>query len=296
MSSQLLKRVFYCEHYVVAYRYTNDNTTQIFSQSPSFELIQPGGFSWYADPFPFLHKGKHYIFVEAYNIWHSHADIAVYCIEDNNEKPKTIIKEPFHMSYPNVFRWEDEIYMLPETHEAKQLRLYRCVNFPENWELDTVLLDNVDFADSSLMIREDGIWVETMEDRGNMDYSNRFFRLDMENKTMIEFFPNANGWVNKRPAGNFIRIGESWYHALQECEKVYGEYMYIAKVDKLNEFVFNEKLHRTLKVSDYTINSTLPFIYTHTWNRCGNLEVIDLLYMKFNPFKPLVIMWRKITR
>ena len=41
-----------------------------------------------------------------------------------------IINEPFHMSFPNVFKFENEFYMMPENSESNQLRLYNAVDFP----------------------------------------------------------------------------------------------------------------------------------------------------------------------
>ena len=163
--------------------------------------------------------------------------------------------------------------MIPETHNAKQLRLYICVEFPHKWELDTILLDQVDFADTSLMFAGADIWVETMEDQGKCQYTNRLFKLNMANKVISEVQPRIKNWINKRPAGNFFLIGDEWYHALQECAHVYGEYMHISKVSTFNDYTFNETEIRLLKVSDYSINSTLPFIYTHTLNRCRNFKL-----------------------
>lgn len=295
MFKPILKKLFYYENYVVAYRFLDSRKDDIGIKFPSYDIINPSGTSWYADPFPFIYHGKHYIFVEIYSIWDSKATLGVFCIEDGG-KPKRILDEPFHLSYPNVFEWEGEIYMIPETHNAKQLRLYKCSHFPYNWELDRILLDNVDYADTSLMFEEDAIWVETMEDRGNQNYSNKLFKLDMHNKQIIEISPIHNNWINKRPAGNFFKVNNVWFHALQECSNAYGEYMHIAKVYNFNEREFIEKRYRSIHVKDYSLKSSIPFIYTHTLNRCKNLEVIDLLYHKFSLLKPFACLWRYYLR
>lgn len=293
MSNLILKKLFYHENYVVAYRFLNREKDTIGIKFPSYDIINPSGTSWYADPFPFIYQGKHYIFVEMYSIWDTKAKLGVYCIEDKGS-PKTILDEPFHLSYPNVFEWAGEIYMIPETHNANQLRLYRCSHFPYNWELDRILLDNVDYADTSLMFEENAIWVETMEDRGQHNYSNRFFKLDMHKKCISEIHPIDLHFIDKRPAGNFFKVGNEWYHALQECSQTYGEYMHVARVSTFNDDVFREERCCTLTVSDFNIHSTLPFIRTHTLNRCKTLETIDLLYYKFSLFKPLARIWRMI--
>lgn len=292
--NSILKKLFYYENYVVGYRFLERGKDDIGIKHPAYDIINPSGTSWYADPFPFIYHGKHYIFVEMYSIWDTKATLGVFCIEDGG-KPKRILDEPFHLSYPNVFEWEGEIYMIPETHNAKQLRLYKCSHFPYNWELDRILLDNVDYADTSLMFEEDAIWVETMEDREQRNYSNKFFKLDMNKKCITELHPEELHFIDKRPAGNFFKVGNEWYHALQECSQTYGEYMHIARVTNFNDNKIVENEIRTLKTSDYSVNSNIQFIRTHTLNRYNNFEVIDLLYFKFSLFKPIASLWRRFV-
>ena len=37
------------------------------------------------------------------------------------------------MSYPQVFKWGDEFYMVPETVAAYEVRLYKALEFPFKW-------------------------------------------------------------------------------------------------------------------------------------------------------------------
>ena len=45
-----------------------------------------------------------------------------------------VLGEDFHFSYPQIFEWEGEIYMIPESAEDLSVRLYRASSFPEKWE------------------------------------------------------------------------------------------------------------------------------------------------------------------
>ena len=47
--------------------------------------------------------------------------------------------------------------MVPETHQKKEIRLYKCDEFPMKWNLHKVLMKNVNAADT-LIIRKDNIW------------------------------------------------------------------------------------------------------------------------------------------
>lgn len=59
-----------------------------------------------------------------------------------------VLDEPYHISYPHVFEWEGQYYMIPETRAAGQVRLYRAAPFPERWELARVLLEGA-YADAT---------------------------------------------------------------------------------------------------------------------------------------------------
>lgn len=48
--------------------------------------------------------------------------------------PRVVLKENFHLSFPTVFDWRGEVWMLPETSADHSLTLYRCTQFPDKWE------------------------------------------------------------------------------------------------------------------------------------------------------------------
>ncbi len=50
-----------------------------------------------------------------------------------------VLAEPFHLSYPYVFEWENNYYMIPEANSTESIRLYRATNFPRQWEHVTEL-------------------------------------------------------------------------------------------------------------------------------------------------------------
>jgi len=68
----------------------------------------------------------------------------------------TALAEPFHLSYPYVFAWQGECFMVPETLDAGAVRLYRADPFPTRWRLAAELFAGR-FADPSLVCF-DGRW------------------------------------------------------------------------------------------------------------------------------------------
>ena len=63
------------------------------------------------------------------------------------------LEEDFHLSFPTVFDWNGEIWMLPETGSDHSLRLYRCRAFPTGWELVQRFATDEELCDAILLDR-----------------------------------------------------------------------------------------------------------------------------------------------
>ena len=84
----------------------------------------------YADPFLFVHKEWLYLFYEEERL-KAKAPLCAKRTRDLKhwESLGVVLKEDHHLSYPNVFEHEGEIYMMPETRECDAVILYKSVNF-----------------------------------------------------------------------------------------------------------------------------------------------------------------------
>jgi len=60
----------------------------------------------------------------------------------------TVLKEEFHLSFPFLFEFEGALLMCSESREAREIRIYECVEFPLKWRLKTVAMRNVVAADT----------------------------------------------------------------------------------------------------------------------------------------------------
>jgi hypothetical protein len=72
------------------------------------------------------------------------------------------LDEPWHLSYPFVFQWQGQAYMLPEGYGSGALRLYRAVEFPLHWEFAAMLVDRP-LIDTSLVEWEGRWWMFTSD-------------------------------------------------------------------------------------------------------------------------------------
>ena len=255
------------------------------TQNP-FYIKYPTIHEWWADPFVCHHEGRDYCFVELMSSYRLHGEIAVAEIEDDKIGDfKVVISEPFHMSFPNVFKWDNQWYMLPETNHGNQVRLYRAVNFPYVWELDAVLLEGERLVDHALFPVAGGFYALSNDITEEAKAFNRFFYLDMERKSFAEFHPQGD-WSDVRPGGNFYCRHGKWYHVLQDGVLAYGDYLHVYEVDEFTSETFREHEVDSIHVNDLQYeNDNGKLEHIHTFNCNEKYEVIDLQYPKVYPQK-----------
>ena len=132
----------------VAYQFTEDwfkadLTKSIMVKNPPNHFL--------ADPFIFHKNGTHYCYVEDLDYATKKGKITVYQVNhDGFIALGTALEEDFHLSYPFIFEASGELFMCPETYQANEIRLYRCVDFPLKWELHKTLKTNVSAADTNI--------------------------------------------------------------------------------------------------------------------------------------------------
>ena len=113
-----------------------------------------------ADPFMVNTGRQWYMFFEVMNALTNQGDIGYATSQDGLswEYKKIVLDEPFHLSYPYVFYWNGDFYMIPESAKAGAIRLYRADDFPESWSLIGNLIEG-EFADNSVFYEKDTWWM-----------------------------------------------------------------------------------------------------------------------------------------
>jgi len=285
------KKTLWCRTYVTGYRFS-DNAYISPNDKKKFKIIMPTRKYGYADPFPFIYEGKHYIFVEITDKFTERGSIGVCCLEESN-KVVEVIKEPFHMSYPNEFEWNGNIYMIPETFEAEEIRLYMAESFPYKWRCVSVLKKGLKVVDFSFQLI-DNIIYGIAYDIGSEEWKNRFFKLNMADKKMVELYPQQKQFFDMRPGGNFYLNGTSQVLPLQECSRCYGEYLHFIRVKTFNDNEIDQTELFQIKASNIKTNKLIKYDRIHTYNRVSNFETIDLLIYQFSLKKIWLVLTKKI--
>lgn len=208
--------------------------------------IRPG--HYIADPFVISRSGKNYCFVEEYGYKEHKGWISVY--ELNEESGSFIgiaLIEDFHLSFPYLFEFDGSLYMCPETSNKSEIRIYQCDEFPLKWTLKTVLMKDVNSADTMLFEKLGKWWMFTNIDpvQGGDNCSElSIFYADS---------PLSNEWVahsqnpvmidsGKSRNGGLLRKGERIFRVGQaQGYDVYGKRTSINEILILDEHHYEER-------------------------------------------------------
>lgn len=289
-----LRELFYSDYYNIAFRQKEDDDA---SSDREWTVVQSSNHEWFADPFLFEKNGRLFLFAERMNVWQTKGTIACCEILENASlsRFKEVLVEPFHLSYPNVFEYNGNIYMIPETGHSNDIRIYKSGIFPEQWELEKVLFTGANFVDTS--------FVSEIKDRHAILYSfdwdtksPYYYNFDLEQLTLSEL-PKNPKMLNERSGGNYFERDGKKYRVLQDCSRTYGEKVLINRIDccdfeggNASDSLSVEILPQNLVFNIHGIRS----INCHTYNQTAHYEVIDFLAERFVWFQPFIILRRKI--
>jgi len=115
-----------------------------------------------ADPFMVHVDGLWHLFFEVMNGANNLGEIGLAVSRDalTWQYRQIVLREPFHLSYPHVFEWNSDFYMLAETLGANAVRLYRAANFPTQWTTVKDILPGAQ-ADPSIFFFDRQWWLFT---------------------------------------------------------------------------------------------------------------------------------------
>ena len=258
----------------VAYQFTDDWRDVTLSRCV---VINNPINHFLADPFVIQKGGIHYCFVEDFDLAIGRGSISVYKIgSDSIESLGTALTEDFHLSYPFLLEIGDELYMCPETHESRDIRLYRCIDFPLKWELERVLIEDIDAADTNIFFKNDKWWLMTNVCSGNLkDHDSELHIYMSENLFSGEWIPHHQNPVifdsSHARNGGLIIDGDEHYRVQQNPDfDTYGRSFSISRIVTINSHTYSEE-----SIFQVTPNFFPDIVRTHSYNYKSGLMVID---------------------
>jgi hypothetical protein len=238
-----------------------------------FRWISPPPGHFWADPFLVERAGQAWIVFEDYDYSLKRGAIACAPLEsDGTLGPvRTVLRRPYHLSYPCVFEHDGEVFMVPEASSTERVELYRAQAFPERWVAERTLL-TLRTVDSTPFPAHGRWWMFTtpvvVAHSSTVTVLYSADRLDGEWR--LHPTPVSADVRFARCAGRVLEFGGSLYRVSQDCSLRYGYAIRFNRILTLDGQNYAER------AAGAALPGEAPGrVGVHTYNRCGAWEVID---------------------
>ena len=271
-----IRELFYFDQWYLMYAVAHSNapSTSVWR----FPEVLPPKDRFWADPFLLYRDGKYYVFFEDFCYATQKGHISYFVLDErgNRTEPKKIIDQPYHLSYPFLFEYQGETYMIPESAQNRTIELYRCLKFPEKWGPAAVLMRNIYAVDATLH-QADGLWwmfVNVRENDGGSSCEELFLFFSSD-PLSADWTPHpANPVVSDvksaRPAGRIFEMNGELYRPSQDSSRGYG---YAIRINRIEMLTTTE--YREVCISGIEPNWNPAVTAVHTLNFQGNVTFLD---------------------
>ena len=224
----------------------------IFSHSKKkindINIFKPPEDEFWADPFLFKYKKKKFIFFEKFLKKKNKGIISVATIKNNEiYKIDDILKKNYHLSYPFILRHNKNIYLIPESYQAKKMQIYICKKFPTKWELLQTHFNNEIISDPTFFKYKKSLWFFVNKTNKNLIDLNKNLYLFKMSNNLTKIIPHKENPVRHsnyggRSAGPILKIKNEFIRPAQIQKKNnYGYGLVFFKIFKLNLNKYLEK-------------------------------------------------------
>jgi hypothetical protein len=238
----------------------------------------------WADPFIFKHQDEVYIFFESYNYQANKGKICCGKLKNGELVDiQDVLKLPYHLSYPFIFEEDGAIYLMPETLENNRLELYKCICFPDQWELYATAFEGEQVADAHFYTDEQQqrwLFINKQADL-NAPIDSELFIYKVNSLKLDQLEPHQQNpvLINSKIARNggaIFNYNHACYRPSQaNIEGIYGRALNINKIEKLTLEEYRES----------TVITVFPNFQPglgamHHLHQSDGLFVIDAAYRK----------------
>jgi hypothetical protein len=245
----------------------------------TFQVLKNTWRYWAADPFIISVDNTEYLFFEMYDRLKGKGLLGYRVIENGKiGKMKVAYESKQHLSYPFIFRKNNDFFIIPETSEEGNLVLLKADKFPDKWRKESIIMSNICVCDSTLFHYEgkDYLLTQPYDKHYKFDlleiYVNRDGKWIPHNQN-----PIALGTENARQAGKVIFSCSGYIRVSQNCINGYGRGINFNRILSLDDKTYSEEKIRSISVNDIKHNgASHRYIGIHTYNASEYYEVIDL--------------------
>ena len=242
-----------------------------------FTRLPDDGRRYFADPFVLMRKDVAHVFCEEVPFATGKGFISHFTIDakGNVSTPRPVLEQPYHLSYPFVFEKDGEVWMIPESSAIRTVELYRAERFPDRWVKHAILLDDV-LADDATLFERDGRlflfaalrdWQASSWEALGLYHADALtgpWHAHPANPVLLD--PSS-----ARPAGALFTHRGEIIRPGQDCARGYGRGLAFCRIDRLDEEGFAQTVLTRVAPRTGRVEGL------HTYNRAGDVELIDLL-------------------
>ncbi len=230
-----------------------------------------------ADPCAVEHNNNILIFCErwAKKTARGHIELIGMTNEGELLDPVCVLKENWHLSYPYVFKWKNQWWMVPESAEIERVDLYQATRFPYEWEWHSTLLSDINAVDSTLVEINEHWWMWTSTAPQYLDNWD-VVKLYMAKSPLGPWVehplsPVVSDVRCARPAGRpFFRDGY-WIRPTQDCSQGYGFALNFRRIKRISPTDYDEE--NWGEILPESVGNSMSGI--HTWSVAGKRVFFD---------------------
>jgi hypothetical protein len=274
MARRAAQKLALVDQWCLAYRF--DAPAKWHADLGGFHFLMPPRDRFWADPFPMERDGRHFIFFEEllFATGKGHISVMEVRRDGSHTEPVKVLERGYHLSYPFLIEESGDLFMVPETGQNRTVEMYRCVNFPDRWQLEKVLLEDAWCVDATFHRHADKWWMfvnigiegTEIHDELHLYSADRLLGSWQAHPGN----PVKSDARNARPAGRLYSIDGELYRPAQICAPLYGSGIVFNRVTELGMERYAEgEAQRVLP------GPASGLLGIHTYNRAGGLTVID---------------------
>ena len=248
-----------------------------------FKALIPPPDRYWADPFVLVKEDRYYVFIEEKMYQTGLGRIACLEVDANGDltSNQTVLERSYHLSYPFLFEYQEQLYMLPETAQNRTVEVYRCAHFPDKWEFVQNLMQGVYAVDATLFEHESKWWlfanIKQTDDSSSLDQLFLFWADNPLSQTWNPhpLNPVVNNVHTARPAGHIFFQNGKLIRPSQDNAVRYGRALNFNRITKLSETEYEEVLEVKFEPP-----RGIKVLATHTYNKVEGLTVIDAVFRR----------------
>lgn len=256
-----------------------ENEEEFSTSFSRFKKLSSPKDTFWADPFVIKKEEKWYVFFEEYLNSNKRGHLSVITIDKQNiSEPIKILERDYHLSFPSIFEFEEELYLIHGTnHNLKSyVELFKCENFPLEWVHHSTLIHDISLVDTIMFYFNKKWWLFGC--KGEKDGSSKSEELMLfysDNPLSTEWNSHPMNPIIKditkaRPAGQIFIKDNKIIRPAQNCFKVYGNGISFNEITKINENEYEEK-----QIEVFSTDWNNDLIGLHTFNFHKGCTVID---------------------